>query len=420
MNSMSLPSFNEGLQRLVQKFLWDPEPKNSDPMNNIWCLGIEYPSIIPPSPAPPPPSTESSSVLPDIRDGGSFSSNSIGESTWPQAFLDDLDSRIWMTYRSDFKAIPKSTESTAGLSFLTSLRSQLPDHAAGFTSDAGWGCMIRSGQCVLANALLHHRFGRGWRRGANPEGEKKLLQLFADDPKAPFSIHKFVKHGEQACGKRPGEWFGPSAAARCIQALSNDHGSDGLRVYITGDGGDVYEDSFRKIAIVDGQFRPTLVLVGIRLGIERVTPVYWEALKACLQVPQSVGIAGGRPSSSHYFVGVQGDNFFYLDPHQCRQSLPYRDNSSKYTSEEVDSCHSRRLRRLHLREMDPSMLLAFLIKDEADWKEWRRGVEQVQGKRVIHVGDVEPTAHGHTGGPREEAIAEVEAFDDDDDEEGIQ
>lgn len=39
-------------------------------------------------------------------------------------------------------------------------------------------------------------------------------------------------------------------------------------------------------------FHPTLVLVGIRLGIDRVTPVYWEALKASLQLSQSIGIAG--------------------------------------------------------------------------------------------------------------------------------
>jgi cysteine protease ATG4 len=37
---------------------------------------------------------------------------------------------------------------------------------------------------------------------------------------------------------------------------------------------------------------PTLILLGIRLGIDRVTPVYHEALKACLHFPQSVGIAG--------------------------------------------------------------------------------------------------------------------------------
>jgi len=45
----------------------------------------------------------------------------------------------------------------------------------------------------------------------------EILSWFADDPHAPFSIHKFVKHGELSCAKAPGEWFGPAAASRCIQ-----------------------------------------------------------------------------------------------------------------------------------------------------------------------------------------------------------
>jgi cysteine protease ATG4 len=40
--------------------------------------------------------------------------------------------------------------------------------------------------------------------------------------------------------------------------------------------------------------------------------------------PQSVGIAGGRPSSSYYFIGVQGDGLFYLDPHHSRPAIPLR------------------------------------------------------------------------------------------------
>lgn len=39
-------------------------------------------------------------------------------------------------------------------------------------------------------------------------------------------------------------------------------------------------------------FQPTLLLVGTRLGIDHVTPVYWDALKDALCMPQSVGIAG--------------------------------------------------------------------------------------------------------------------------------
>lgn len=62
---------------------------------------------------------------------------------------------------------------------------------------------------------------------------------------------------------------------------------------MNGDGADVYEDRLLSLATSsEGTFTPILVLVGIRLGIDRVTPAYWEALKVSLQLSQSVGIAG--------------------------------------------------------------------------------------------------------------------------------
>jgi cysteine protease ATG4 len=72
----------------------------------------------------------------------------------------------------------------------------------------------------------------------------------------------------------------------------NKYKEAGLRVYMSGDGADVYEDKLKEIAIDDGVFQPTLILVGTRLGIDKINPVYWEALKSSLQLRQSIGIAG--------------------------------------------------------------------------------------------------------------------------------
>lgn len=84
----------------------------------------------------------------------------------------------------------------------------------------------------------------------------------------------------------------PLTAPFAIRALTNAH-EPTLRVYTTGDGPDVYEDNFMKIAKPDGiTFHPTVILVGTRLGIDKITQVYWEALVASLQMSQSIGIAG--------------------------------------------------------------------------------------------------------------------------------
>lgn len=183
---------------------------------------------------------------------------------------------------------------------------------------------------------------------------------------------------------------------------------------MNGDGADVYQDELFRLAKGDGRtFNPTLVLVGIRLGIDRVTPAYWNALKASLQLPQCVGIAGGRPSSSHYFFGTQGDHFFYLDPHVTRPALRYHSNPADLTEEDVETCHTRRLRRLALIDMDPSMLLAFLIRDEKDWESWRRAISSVPGKPVVHVADKALSLHGQ-GDERQSAVDDVETFDDED------
>ena len=246
-----------GYKRLVQYF-WDPEPKNDDPLHSpIWCLGRRYDSSscvassVSTSNHQQPANNQILTTQQEDPRGKSDTSESIlanGESNphsksngargeergWPPEFLDDFESRIWLTYRSGFPTIRRSDDpdTSVSITFAVRLRSQLVDQG-GFSSDTGWGCMIRSGQSLLANTLVISRLGRGrgffflvgqasnstaeWRRGLHHLEERALLSLFADDPYAPFSIHRFVDHGAVACGKHPGEWFGPSATARCIQ-----------------------------------------------------------------------------------------------------------------------------------------------------------------------------------------------------------
>ena len=448
------------------RYFYDPPPKYDDMSGaSIWFLGKEYAAIPPKlvsttdhedmveiessadsrdaseataSTQDEPHTTplqHSSSTFDDAQHITSENvpslSNDPAEGGWPQPFLDDFESRAWMTYRSNFQPIPRSQEPGAASSMTFSVRLRNFAEREGFSSDTGWGCMIRSGQSLLSNALIMLHLGREWRRrqaqptsdpisepGASPQhSEASILSLFADDPNAPFSIHRFVSHGATACGTHPGQWFGPSATASCIEALSSSAlPSAGLRVYVTPSSSEVYEDRFLSIACADptkpdpATIQPTLILLGIRLGIDRITPVYHAALKSSFTYPQSLGIAGGRPSSSHYFVGCQGDLFLYLDPHETRPALPYHADAKDYTPEELETCHTRRLRGLRISEMDPSMLIGFLIRDQQDWEDWNRRLKETKGKPIVHVYKETPPTPGQT--ERKEAVDEVSTFDD--------
>ena len=470
------------IKRFVRYF-YDPPPKYDDMSGtSIWLLGKEYKATPPkpvtttdhddvvevessteshdPSDIASAPSTSAETQQQQLQPqsepqstsfddaqhvtGGENApslSNDPSDRGWPIPFLDDFESRVWMTYRSNFTSIPRSHDpvSDTGLSWSVRLRNLT--EREGFSSDTGWGCMIRSGQSLLANALVMLHLGRDWRRPgththcttppppptdsstespSSTQTEASILSLFADSPSAPFSIHRFVQHGATACGKHPGQWFGPSATASCIKELSAEClSAAGLHVYVTPSASEVYEDKFRFIArasATDSTIKPTLILLGIRLGLDRITPVYHEALKSSLTYPQSIGIAGGRPSSSHYFVGCQGDLFFYLDPHETRPSLPFHRNPQEYTEDEISTCHTRRLRGLRISEMDPSMLIGFLIKNEADWEDWKRRIREVKGKAIVNVFDKEPPVPGETR-ERKEAVDEVQTFDDEDEDE---
>ncbi|KAH8927127.1 hypothetical protein BT69DRAFT_1317122 [Atractiella rhizophila] len=313
--------------------------------------------------SPPPSSAASTSSGP--LSSMPFPPPSLAQTGgWPPSFYHDFYSRIVLHYRSGFPVIPCQPNTNPLRDVLGSLSASLgrgggPSGrtADGLTSDAGWGCMLRTGQSLLANALERVHLGREWRRPVpakdkepsspmvvvDPHTYQRLISWFIDDPSplAPFSVHKFAVKGKEL-GKEIGEWFGPSTAAGAIKSLTNEFAPAGMGVANAIDGTlyrtDVYDaaqtvvkkekrrskDVMRNPNAKVKWQRPVLVLFGLRLGINGVNPIYFESVKAIFRFPQSVGIAGGRPSSSYYFIGYQGTSLFYIDPHHTRASIPLR------------------------------------------------------------------------------------------------
>ena len=90
-------------------------------------------------------------------------------------------------------------------------------------------------------------------------------------------------------GKDVGQWFGPSTAAGAIKALVSAFPEAGMGVAVAEDGSlyvtDVYDASWRTKRRhghghgSDWGDRPVLILLGIRLGIDGVNPVYYDTIK---------------------------------------------------------------------------------------------------------------------------------------------
>ena len=213
------------------------------------------------------------------------------------AFLRDLRSRVWITYRRGFPAIASGADRGSGGSGGSEDASASEASASEassayaipwrivekapyqYTTDAGWGCTLRVGQMLLANALSIHFFGRGYRRRdagpCVPGGDARardphdgLLSWFGDHPDAnacPFSIHEVYRWGrgelDDAAEKQPGgvpgvvpgRWLGPCVTAQAMAALTNARRPGGMCAYVLADedgtfGGGAPNLDARKVA----------------------------------------------------------------------------------------------------------------------------------------------------------------------------
>ncbi|KAK2641635.1 hypothetical protein Ddye_023398 [Dipteronia dyeriana] len=331
------------MRRIHDRVLGPSRTGISNSTSDIWLLGVRY------------------KISLDESSGDATSSNGL------VAFNEDFSSRILMTYRKGFDTIGDSK----------------------LTSDVGWGCMLRSSQMLIAQALLFHQLGRSWRKPFEKSLDHdyiEILHLFGDSEASAFSIHNLLQAGK-TYGLAAGSWVGPYAMCRSWESLSRskeeetDLGGHSLpmAVYVVSGDEDGERGGAPVVCIEDasrhclefskGQadWTPILLLVPLVLGLEKVNPRYIPSLRVTFTFPQSLGILGGKPGASTYIVGVQEENAFYLDPHEAQTVVNIsRDNQDAGTS----SYHSNVVRHIHLDAIDPSLAIGFYCRDKDDFDDF--------------------------------------------------
>ncbi|TRY95698.1 hypothetical protein DNTS_022109 [Danionella cerebrum] len=315
-----------------------------------------------------------------------------------ESFRRAFSSLLWMTYRRNFP----------------------PLEVLGPRSDAGWGCMLRSAQMLLAETLLRHMMPSGtaalrsmlrliscqlrpglsvapagwtwpaahrqtrddlavagrplWRSGkprrfslgdaldgVNPEERthRRIVGWFGDLPSAPFSLHRLVELGRES-GRRAGDWYGPGIAAHLLQKAVSASAVCDLQVCASVYTADVLE----LCGAGDGalRWRSLLLLVPVRLGTDALNAAYIPCVQRLLELRCCVGIIGGKPKHSLYFVGFQKDQLIYLDPHFCQNTVDIKQHNFP-----LETFHCQNVRKMAFRRMDPSCTLGFYARSRADF-----------------------------------------------------
>ncbi|XP_019395978.1 PREDICTED: cysteine protease ATG4A isoform X1 [Crocodylus porosus] len=286
----------------------------------------------------------------------------------------DISARLWFTYRRKFS----------------------PIGGTGPSSDAGWGCMLRCGQMMLAQALICRHLGRDWqweKHRRQPEEYQKILQCFLDRKDCCYSIHQMAQMGVGE-GKSIGEWFGPNTVAQVLKKLALFDEWNSLAVYVSMDNTVVIED-IKKMCRSPPQssgaaygsthshrsafgrnkntagfcsgWKPLLLIIPLRLGINHINPIYIDAFKECFKMPQSLGALGGKPNNAYYFIGFLGNELIYLDPHTTQIFVDSEENGMV----DDQSFHCQQApHRMKIMNLDPSVALGFFCKEEKDFDNW--------------------------------------------------
>ncbi|XP_064477281.1 cysteine protease ATG4D-like [Ornithodoros turicata] len=275
-------------------------------------------------------------------------------------FMEDFASRLWFTYRRDFPAIPGTD----------------------ITTDCGWGCMLRSGQMILAQALLNHMTSRQWRWNskhseANDFLHRYILKWFGDKPGNHFSLHELIRAGHQG-GKKAGDWYGPSSVAYILkdvvaEAARHELKLKDLCIYVAQDC-TVYLEDVAALCTSNGTtaWRSVILLVPVRLGGDKMNEAYVPCVQAMLASKSCIGIIGGRPRHSLYFLGYQEDKVIYMDPHYCQDVV-----DTHTTDFSVESFHCSWPRKMSFARMDPSCTIGFYCKTRHEFDSFVENIKEL-------------------------------------------
>lgn len=112
--------------------------------------------------------------------------------------------------------------------------------------------------------------------------------------------------------------------------------------------------------------KSVIILIPVRLGESSLNPIYIPCIQAMLSLKSSIGIIGGKPKHSLYFVGYQDENLLHLDPHYCQVA-----DSPDGFKKNIHDYHTMNIRKTNAKKIDPSCCFGFYCKNSREFEQFK-------------------------------------------------
>ncbi|OQR68252.1 cysteine protease ATG4D-like [Tropilaelaps mercedesae] len=165
----------------------------------------------------------------------------------------------------------------------------------------------------------------------------------------------------------------------------------------------------------DIEWKSVVLLVPVRLGGETINVNYVHAIKRILADPKTncIGIIGGKPKHSLYFIGFQANKMVFLDPHYLQNSIKMSKRNFS-----VSSYHCTAARKISFSKLDPSATIGFYCKTRRDFEEFSATIQDITLGRcgrprgeypvfVVTEGSAAITNHTDALGSSEDRVLKV-------------
>lgn len=126
-----------------------------------------------------------------------------------------------------------------------------------------------------------------------------------------------------------------------------------------------------------------LILIPLRLGLDRLNEMYMPAMTQIFAFPQSVGVIGGKRGHSVYFVGTSTNELHLLDPHTVHPAAEWSAGFPSIT--QLSTLHCQTPLVIGLENIDPSLALGFYCRDFNEYVDFQQRVEEVRYKYIIEM-----------------------------------